>query len=262
MSVDLLSTGYPFFGVLAVSLYVIISGIWKWIMWLVLALCILMFQTGFSVYQGTRIFLDLVVLAILKLYIRCLKFSGRVFGYDEVTLTRQKMHRATSYEEWLHYAEMLDELTLRSSWRRESDSPVLQKLAQTTSHLRSLRCSQQADALVYELPGIVKRNHLGVDAYELHAHCASGTKHCIEAFQAEVINCLQYLQSLPEHILPLHQKVEFFKKLSKNLGQSALCLSGGGSLSMYHMGVIRTLINTGQYKNVHKLLSLLCILLL
>ena len=128
MSVDLLSTGYPFFGVLAVSLYVIISGIWKWIMWLVLALCILIFQTGFSVYQGTRIFLDLVVLAILKLYIRCQKFSGHVFGYDEVTLTRQKMHRATSYEEWLHYAEMLDELTSRSSWRRESDSPVLQKL--------------------------------------------------------------------------------------------------------------------------------------
>ena len=37
-------------------------------------------------------------------------------------------------------------------------------------------------------------------------------------------------------------KKDFFYKSQHALGRTALCLSGGGSLAMYHMGVIRVMI--------------------
>jgi predicted acylesterase/phospholipase RssA len=37
----------------------------------------------------------------------------------------------------------------------------------------------------------------------------------------------------------------FLARLSGALGTSALCLSGGGALAMYHMGVVDVLISAG-----------------
>ena len=45
--------------------------------------------------------------------------------------------------------------------------------------------------------------------------------------------------------LPLERALDFFERSSVCLGHTALCLSGGGALSMYHMGVVKALLENG-----------------
>lgn len=48
----------------------------------------------------------------------------------------------------------------------------------------------------------------------------------------------------------LQEKFQFFRKASKSIGLTALCLSGGGAIAMYHVGVITALIKTGLFKHI------------
>lgn len=45
-------------------------------------------------------------------------------------------------------------------------------------------------------------------------------------------------------------KLQFLAKERRSLGQTALCLSGGGSICMYHMGTIKALIEAGIFKSI------------
>jgi len=65
-----------------------------------------------------------------------------------------------------------------------------------------------------------------------------------------VTESLIYIRSLPPSILPLSDKLDFFRSSSKNLGSSALCLSGGASFGYYHFGVIRALLDQGLLPRV------------
>ena len=70
----------------------------------------------------------------------------------------------------------------------------------------------------------------------------------MEEYDQKVVECIQYLCDCEE--LSREEKLSFFKKARRALGQTALMLSGGGAIAMYHAGVIRALINTGLYKYV------------
>ena len=64
----------------------------------------------------------------------------------------------------------------------------------------------------------------------------------VEEFQREVEACLFELVDAGDAALSLDEKLAFFKKERRSLGQSALCLSGGGSICMYHLGTLKALI--------------------
>ena len=145
------------------------------------------------------------------------------------------------------------------------------KLNNTINYLRSLRLNNKYKNLLYELPGLIKRNHLGIDSNEFFTFSLININNTIKEYNEEILLCLKYLANLnisnnknnltlfdlnnnnndDNYNFTLHEKINFFQKLSKNIGNTALCLSGGGSLSMYHMGVLRALIEGGHYKNVN-----------
>ena len=50
------------------------------------------------------------------------------------------------------------------------------------------------------------------------------------------------LSPLPNQTTTLSERIEFFTNASRSLGRTALCLSGGGSLAMYHLGIVRALL--------------------
>lgn len=62
----------------------------------------------------------------------------------------------------------------------------------------------------------------------------SGTKHLVEQYDQKVVDCIKFLVDCEE--LSREEKMLFVKKARKALGQTALLLSGGGSISMYHAG--------------------------
>lgn len=66
-----------------------------------------------------------------------------------------------------------------------------------------------------------------------------------------MVECINYLCNCEE--ISREEKTMFFKKGRRALGQTALMLSGGGAIAMYHAGVIRALIDAGMYKYVRPL---------
>ena len=68
----------------------------------------------------------------------------------------------------------------------------------------------------------------------MHNRALSGTKLLVEQYDQNVVDCINFLVDCEE--LSREEKMLFVKKARKALGQTALLLSGGGSISMYHAG--------------------------
>jgi hypothetical protein len=132
-------------------------------------------------------------------------------------------------------------------WRESTKDFQACVLEVTTEKLRVARLAGGHHDLQFLLSGLLKRDHLGINDEALHQRCVRGTKYVVEAFQAEVEQCLRALVHHPT--LPLEAKLAFFKAERRSLGQTALCLSGGG-ICMYHMGIIKALIEAGLYKKL------------
>jgi hypothetical protein len=129
--------------------------------------------------------------------------------------------------------------------------PQARVLETTTTRLRAARHAQNYDALQFLLSGLLKRGHLNLCAAELHGRCAVGSKFVVDAYQAELEACLSFLADAND--VPLEAKLAFFKKERRALGQSALCLSGGGSICMYHVGTLKALMDAGLFASIRVL---------
>lgn len=88
----------------------------------------------------------------------------------------------------------------------------------------------------------------GINNSNLYNHTKIGTKSLIEEFNNEIIECIKVVAAkIDPNIDPVHlkEKMEFFKDLRQSLGNTALLLSGGAALGMYHIGVLKALYETG-----------------
>mmetsp|Transcript_83748 Transcript_83748/g.236540 ORF Transcript_83748/g.236540 Transcript_83748/m.236540 type:complete len:675 (-) Transcript_83748:73-2097(-) len=148
------------------------------------------------------------------------------------------------------FGEVDEELNeAQEMWRQSTkDFPQATILAKTTKRLADARTGNNLKDLQFLLSGLLKRNHLGIHEDALYEHTAVGTKVDIELFQAEIDACLETLLESEE--LPFEEKLSFFKKERRSLGRTALCLSGGGAITMYHMGVVKAFIEAELYQSI------------
>lgn len=236
-------------------LSVVVFSVFKWIIWLLISFIMAMLQVTYGAYQGSCIFIDLVVLSTIKsimwIYkqLQSLSFASST-ALDE---SRRLLWQAQTYREWSSRAAEIDRLAgTADDWKNSDDGfPMGAKLRACVMELRRARQSGDYKTLLFHLPGYIKRNHLGMDDIGLFSGSFTSTKTAVNEYVEEIKNCFSYLRQIPETIFPIGEKIGFFGKLSRNLGQTALCLSGGGSLSMYHMGVMRALIESGNYSKVN-----------
>jgi TAG lipase/steryl ester hydrolase/phospholipase A2/LPA acyltransferase len=193
--------------------------------------------------------IDLFALSTLRVG----SFFHKIFCHtstsSQETNLRRQLREATSGDEWKDTALELDDVTGAAEWRRsDEDLPTAHLLRKTLQELQGHREKNDVNQLMYLLPGLVKRDHLGIDERILHTTALTGTKQLVESYLAEVEACLSFLC---EHdTLSLSEKRKFFRKIDQCMGHTAVCLSGGGSIAMYHAGVIRSLIENGLYKHI------------
>lgn len=81
----------------------------------------------------------------------------------------------------------------------------------------------------------------GISNPDLFKTCFLGTKNLVTDFQMEFINCLEYISDLPNDKFPHTRKLEFFAETRHAFGRTALLLSGGAGLGLYHFGIIKIL---------------------
>mmetsp|Transcript_19905 Transcript_19905/g.25971 ORF Transcript_19905/g.25971 Transcript_19905/m.25971 type:complete len:804 (-) Transcript_19905:92-2503(-) len=241
---------YLLHGAYGLIALVFLSFSFGWLFWLALSVILTAVQLFYALYLLLGISFDLTIISGLK-------FSRNITGLF-IKFTSFKAHQrkqdfkaCKTYKSYEKLSE-LDDKTELEKWKLDvHDYPNADVLVKTTNRLRIARAEKRLADLKFLLSGVLKRNHLGIHAEELHNK--SGTKACVEDFQIEVERCLKALVDADENDMSLQEKLAFFKKERRSLGQSALCLSGGGSICMYHIGIIKGLIDADIYKHIRVL---------
>ncbi len=154
---------------------------------------------------------------------------------------------AKTYDEWYAAALILDHLDGLDKWREDNESEDYdyKLLASRIRLLRRLRRKKDLDQLIFRLREELHGNLGNMANPALYLQARSGTKKLINSYIDEVCATLTLLCDSDVKALPPMRKRIFLKRAARSFGRSALLLSGGASLGLFHMGVIRELEEQG-----------------
>ena len=102
-----------------------------------------------------------------------------------------------------------------------------------------MQADDDVEALVHHLRSGLLRGLDGNLNPELYNKCLVDTKYLIIEYQKEVRKAFHYV--LNSEKFSIQDKITFFNESRYAYGKTALLLSGGGGLGMYHLGVIKAL---------------------
>jgi len=150
---------------------------------------------------------------------------------------------ATNYDEWRAAALELDKLEGLDKWRGvvESDRYDYKLIASRIRLLRRLRKQNDFAQITFRLREELHGNIGNIANPALYQHARVGTKNLIEIYLDEVCATLDLMTDSDVKSLPPMRKRIFLKRAARSFGRSALLLSGGASLGLFHLGVIREL---------------------
>ncbi|KAI9362079.1 acyl transferase/acyl hydrolase/lysophospholipase [Zopfochytrium polystomum] len=97
--------------------------------------------------------------------------------------------------------------------------------------------------MVYLLRSGLLRNLGGLNDPRLFEESYTGTKKLIEEYQAEVVAQLKLLSETDG--LQASTRLEFINDTRQSFGSTALILQGGATFGLYHLGVVKCLIEHG-----------------
>lgn len=154
---------------------------------------------------------------------------------------------ATTYEEWRKAALVLDHLDGLDKWREDpkSNDYDYKLLASRVKLVRKLRRRKDLDRLIFRLREELHGNLGNMANPALYQRARGGTKKLVTDYIGEVCAALNLLCETDVETLPAMRKRIFLKRAARSFGRSALLLSGGASLGLFHIGVIRELEHHG-----------------
>lgn len=153
------------------------------------------------------------------------------------------MASSTSYEQYATAALQLDKLEGNNAWKMtfESNDYDCELIYNRLEDLRTARRSNDVGRMMYLLRAGLLRNLGGLGNKKLFTYTHIGTKALIEHYIEEVVFQLNYICDVEVEGVTLKEKIMFFNETRHSFGRSALLLSGGGALGMYHGGVLKAL---------------------
>ena len=154
------------------------------------------------------------------------------------------MKNATDYHSWFAAAVEYDMVTGMEAWKNEESSTdfhyeIIQK---RLKQLRQADREKNVKELVYTLREGLVHNFGNISNPALYHKARTGTKHLITDYVNEAVILLKHLCENPFPGFPRQDKLKFFKQVGQSFGRSALLLSGGGPFGIFHIGVIKTLV--------------------
>lgn len=159
------------------------------------------------------------------------------------TENQRGMAHATDFHTWRTHAVDLDALQGMDVWKSDPSSPYYQHalIQQRLINLRNWRKAGDWAQVIFSLREGLHRNLGNLANPELYKHTHVGTKFLIDDYITEVTSLLNYLCDNPIPELPYNEKLMFFRHTGQSFGRSALMLSGGANMGMFHIGVIKAL---------------------
>ncbi|KAK6503438.1 hypothetical protein TWF481_008456 [Arthrobotrys musiformis] len=168
---------------------------------------------------------------------------------------RLALRKSRNYEEWKVAAKELDRYLGADEWRETDEFSyydyitirrVLTELQDF--RLRAKRDDDAIEGLAALVRACVKNDFAGIENPRLYSQTYYGTKNLLQDYYDELERCLRILVDTDK--LTPDEKRKLFKHLSKNLGRTALCLSGGACFAYYHFGVLRAHLDAGVIPNI------------
>jgi NTE family protein len=150
---------------------------------------------------------------------------------------------ARSYAEWLAAAAEHDRLSGAADWRNDETTDLLHiaEIRKSIQAVRQLRESGATWPLTKKLQEVLFRHQGEFLHPELYHFAKTGTKSIVSEFLDEVEACVHYLIALEVDGVGDDYKLEQLKRIGRVYGRPALLLSGGGTLGIYHFGVVKAL---------------------
>ena len=161
----------------------------------------------------------------------------------KIARLEQQLAEATSYEQWHEIALELDYLTGQAEWKQELESDLynVPLILDRYNELRDALERRDHARLIRSLREGLHHDLGNIGNPALFARSRVGTKLLIENYLDIVCHAIRYVAEtdLPE--LPLQEKLDYFKDIALAFGSPALLLSGGATLGLFHIGVVKAL---------------------
>ncbi|KAK4984410.1 Lipase 5 [Elasticomyces elasticus] len=158
-----------------------------------------------------------------------------------------KLKNADNYDGWEEAARQLDMLEGNSAWKLKEES-VEYDVALVKTRLEALneaRISRNPERMLFLIRTSLTRSLGGMGDLRLYKHSHIGTKALIERYIDEALRTLDTLVEMSsgerDSRLDGRRVMEQLLAARQAFGRSALLLSGGGTLGMNHIGVIKSL---------------------
>lgn len=150
---------------------------------------------------------------------------------------------AISYAQWLSAGQELDELQQFNVWKDEKESTLYdyELIEKNLQDLREARSAGDVRRLTYLIRTTWSRNIGNIGNVNLYRHSHTGTKTLIEDYLQE---CELALEDVTAEGNGIEDKyvLGMLTQTRKNIGRTALVLSGGGCFGLFHIGVLAALL--------------------
>jgi NTE family protein len=162
------------------------------------------------------------------------------------------MQEASEYGSWREAAAELDHREGLDAWREEdaSDDYDWRLLRSRLRQIRQYRQEGAHQALIHHLRQGLHWNIGNTGNGALYSVARVGTKRLITDYLKGVCEALEFVAELPESDWNHVDKLRFFHDVTLSFGRSALMLSGGATLGLFHVGVVKALFREGLLPTV------------
>ncbi|KAI5959091.1 TGL5 [Candida pseudojiufengensis] len=152
-----------------------------------------------------------------------------------------------NYKDWVECSLKLDELLGNNTWKSDPQSDIYDYnlIYNHLTLMKNARLNNNFKLLLYYIRTNWVRNLGNMGDSNLYRHSYVGTKKLIEEYLVECQLSLNYLvennNEDPKNRLNDRYLLGMLIQTRKNIGRTALVLSGGSTFGIFHIGVLATL---------------------
>lgn len=152
---------------------------------------------------------------------------------------------AITYNRWAEISLQLDEVLGNNDWKLNPESNLYDYdlIFNNLQEMRDARLAKDYKLLLYLIRTKWMRNLGNMGNIDLYRHSHIGTKRLIEEYIEECKISLHYLISDEAVNLDDRYLLGMLIQTRKNIGRTALVLSGGSTFGIFHIGVLITLLD-------------------
>lgn len=177
---------------------------------------------------------------------RLVRMAKGLDHYRQHHKIRSLRRKASTYSQWLELSRRLDRADGLDAWRATGPSDARERKATAASRRELDQLVSKGDA--FDLMWFLRRKVTRVlpGPAEIYKKLyTGGATSAREALLRSVVVALRRVISTESKTVASDDKLTFFHHLRHSFGRSCLCLSGGATLGMYHVGVVKALFDAG-----------------